>query len=203
MQTPHTALCTAPHWLSPRPARRVRAIYPRSVPQCPQSKGREPLSRCFLRPMAFGSLLASGHASPSPRLGAPLSVSASLCQSLPACSSLASRGTRLSPTVAMPSATGSGPGLKSEESPDAPDASERPAWPCLTDALDACRPHGPLQPRLLDGWRWWWSWCLLCCRVCRCCCLLPGAGAGGFAPSTQPRVTFPCLLGTLGTQHSA
>jgi hypothetical protein len=45
------------------------------------------------------------------------------------------------------------------------------------------------------------GWRLLCCRVCRCCCLLPEAGAGGFAPSSaHPRVTFRCLL---GTQHSA
>jgi hypothetical protein len=49
-------------------------------------------------------------------------------------------GTRLSPTVAMLPPTGSGPGLKSEGDPDAPDASERPAWPCLTDASTLAAP---------------------------------------------------------------
>jgi hypothetical protein len=60
-----------------------------------------------------------------------------LCQSLPACSSsLASRGIRLSPTVAMPSTTGSGPGLKSGKEPRCPG---RQRTPCV--ALPHRRPR--------------------------------------------------------------
>jgi hypothetical protein len=119
-----------------------------------------------------------------------------VCQSLPACCSLASRGTRLSPTVAMPSATGSGPGLKSEKEPRCPGRQRTPAnalrglasptpstlaAPMALCSLGSCVGGG-------DGR-------LLCCRVCRCCCLLPGAGAGGFAPSTIQESRFAAYLG--------
>jgi hypothetical protein len=169
MQTPHTALIA------------LRPIGSRPAP--PAASGQFTLAQCPQRPRA---VLFAAHPS----------LLVLVCQSLPACCSLASRGTRLSPTVAMPSATGSGPGLKSEKEPRCPGRQRTPAnalrglasptpstlaAPMALCSLGSCVGGG-------DGR-------LLCCRVCRCCCLLPGAGAGGFAPSTIQESRFAAYLG--------
>jgi hypothetical protein len=147
MQTPHTALI-ALRPIGSRPAPPA-ASGQFTLAQCPQ--GRELWSRCFLRPICAAGV-------------APMHrwCWASLCQSAPVSASLCQRAAV--PLVAAPGfhrlwpcplPLALGPDASPETSPDAPDASERPAWPCLTDALDACRPHGPVQPRLLGGWRSW------------------------------------------------
>lgn len=140
MQTPHPRCphCAAPHWLSPRSARRVRAICPRLVQRPPEAEAE---SRRY-----YGAFCGRG------------------CV----------RAQRRSTAVSAPGfhrrwpclwlCSGPGPKSEGEPSTDAPDASERPAWPCLTDACS------------LGSWSWWW-WCR---RVCW--------AAEFVAPNQPPRV---------------